>query len=165
MTEVDQTKLETVEAKPDERSLASMGRIRVEKTREDAIVPERKNKGDAGLDLAIPEGEAIFPGEQQLIGLGFKIGIPFGYEGQIRPRSSYCYNRKLTVPNSPGTVDSGYRDEVKVLLYNYGNEAQHLDPGDRVAQLVVNQIWTGTLAQQDIPTDSDRGGGFGSTGT
>lgn len=157
--------IEDTEIKPTETGLASMGRIRVEKTREDAIVPERKNKGDAGLDLAIPEGEAIFPGEQKLIGLGFKIGIPFGYEGQLRPRSSYCYDRKLTVPNSPGTIDSGYRDEMKVLLYNYGEAAQYLDPGDRVAQLVISQIWTGTLVEQDVPTENDRGGGFGSTGT
>lgn len=156
---------DTPDPEPSERELADYDDvIRAEKTAAGACIPGRENPGDSGLDLVSPVQTKIFPGEQELIGLGIRIGIPKGYEGQIRPRSSYCFKRKLTVPNSPGTIDAGYRDEVKVLLYNYGPEAQRIEQGDRIAQLVIAPVWTGTLSEQEVPRDIDRGGGFGSTG-
>lgn len=140
--------------------------IQAKKTREDAILPERQNPGDAGLDLALPLNQRpvqLQPGDQKLLMLGFRIAIPHGTEGQIRPRSSMVLDRKLTVPNSPGTVDSGYRKEVGVILYNYGSDPQTVTGEDRIAQLVINEISTAPVIKSEIEDDG-RGGGFGSTG-
>jgi dUTP pyrophosphatase len=138
-----------------------------EKTREDAIIPERQNPGDAGLDLAVPEEAdpiALSPSEQRLVMTGIRAAIPQGYEGQIRPRSSFALDKRITVPNTPGTIDSGYREEIGVILYNYGENDAKIDPGDRIAQLVISPIWNGVSFEGDVD-ENGRGGGFGSTGT
>lgn len=138
-----------------------------EKTREDAIIPERQNPGDAGLDLAVPEEAdsiALSPGEQRLVMTGIRAAIPQGYEGQIRPRSSFALDKRITVPNTPGTIDSGYRKEIGVILYSYGDDTVGIHPGDRIAQLVISPIWNGHVFEGDVDEDG-RGGGFGSTGT
>jgi len=101
-------------------------------------------------------------GEQKLIGLGFLVAIPKGHEGQIRPRSSVVLDHKVTVPNSPGTIDAGYREEVGVILYNYGTQASLISPGDRIAQLVVSKVEMAGVIETEI-TGKGRGGGFGST--
>lgn len=138
-----------------------------EETREDAIIPERQNPGDAGLDLAVPEEAdsiALSPGEQRLVMTGIRAAIPQGYEGQIRPRSSFALDKRITVPNTPGTIDSGYREEIGVILYSYGDDTVGIHPGDRIAQLVISPIWNGVSVEGDVDEDG-RGGGFGSTGT
>jgi len=138
-----------------------------EKIREDAVIPERENPGDAGLDLAVPEEAdsiALSPGEQRLVMTGVRAEIPYGYEGQIRPRSSFALDKRVTVPNTPGTIDSGYREEIGAILYNYGEGTVGIHPGDRIAQLVISPIWNGVSVEGNVD-ENGRGGGFGSTGT
>lgn len=142
--------------------------IPVEKTREDAIIPERQNPGDSGFDLALPmdiNDMTLEPGRQELVMLGFRITIPQGYEGQIRPRSSLTLDHKITVPNTPGTVDSEYREEMGVILYNYDESPWKITPGTRVAQLVIAPVSHDAVLQEGEVPEEGRGGGFGSTGT
>jgi dUTP pyrophosphatase len=131
-------------------------------------LPEPASPGSAGLDLrAAVGGELVIaPGERALVPTGLVLEIPPGYEGQVRPRSGLAFRHGLLVPNSPGTIDSDYRGELQVILFNLGREPFVVRRGDRVAQLVIAPV--SRVAWQESPTleDSERGaGGFGSTGT
>ena len=134
----------------------------------DAVVPEYKTPGSAGGDLRSVEDTDIPPGEWRLIGLGFAVSFPQGYEIQIRPRSGLALKYGVTVLNSPGTVDCDYRGEMKVLLINHGSETFHVSKGDRIAQMVVNRIYDrmNVFFKEVEELDmTDRGtGGYGSTG-
>jgi dUTP pyrophosphatase len=144
---------------------------RVEKTvyielcNKDATIPEYTNTEDAACDAAIYENVKINPGETKLIGLGFKIAIPKGYELQIRPRSGLSYKTQLRIPNSPGTIDTNYRDELKVILQNTGKDILKFKKGDRIAQLVLNEVPKAIFTQIDDikKIKGDRGGGIGSS--
>lgn len=121
----------------------------------------------AGLDLKadLPEPVRIEPLQRALIPTGLFIEIPVGYEGQIRPRSGLAYKSGITVLNSPGTIDSDYRGEVKIILVNLSGEAVVLYDGDRIAQLVVAKHEKIVWSVQTVLSDSDRSaGGFGHTG-
>ena len=123
---------------------------------------------DAGLDLMYFGDEALVlaPGARVLIPTGIAIQLPPGFEGQIRPRSGLALSRGLTVLNAPGTVDPGYRGEVSVLLINLSSEPQKIEPGDRIAQLVVAEYVHLRLEELEKLDESGRNaGGFGSTGT
>lgn len=130
-------------------------------------LPSYETPGSAGMDLraANPEPLQIKPGKRYLIPTGFKMVLPEGYEAQIRPRSGLAYKNGITMLNSPGTIDSDYRGEIKVLAINHGEEPFTIKYGDRIAQMViapVNQVSVEEI--QEIP-DTQRGtGGFGSTG-
>lgn len=131
-------------------------------------LPEPASPGSAGLDLraAVGEDVAIAPGERAVVPTGLVLEIPSGYEGQVRPRSGLALRHGLLVPNSPGTIDSDYRGELQVILFNLGREPFVVRRGDRVAQLVIAPV--SRVAWQEAQTleDSERGaGGFGSTGT
>lgn len=128
-----------------------------------ARLPERANPTDAGADLFAYESLEIYPNEQKLIDTGIAIKIPQGFAAFVYNRSSQGKNG-ITIPHSVGVIDSGYRDTIKVLLKNIGDDPYKISAGDRIAQLVVQKV---ELVQfKDIWNDSTRGtGGFGSTGT
>ena len=131
----------------------------------DNPLPEYQNKGDAGLDIRSNEDITIRSFGWETIGTGLYIIIPFGYEGQMRSRSGLAAKKGIQVLNSPGTIDSGYRDELKVILINHGNWAYEVKKGDRIAQLVIKPMTQAQIEEiSEMDRDDARGGGFGSTG-
>ena len=143
-----------------------MEEIKVKIWRESSTIeiPKYATPGSSGVDLCSTMYCIIKPGEQALIPTGIKLAIPEGYEGQIRPRSGLALN-KFTIPNSPGTIDSDYRGEVRVLLRNDGEEPFTLIFGDRIAQLVFVPVVRAKFEDVKSLDDTKRGsGGFGSTG-
>jgi dUTP pyrophosphatase len=133
----------------------------------DAVVPQRAYTGDAGLDLASCERVELGPGERALVGTGLAVAIPEGYAGFVQPRSGLAARHGLTVVNSPGLVDSGYRGELRVVLLNTDRtEPFVVEPGMRIAQLVVLQFPELELVEVDELPSSVRGvRGFGSSAT
>ena len=133
-----------------------------------ADLPEYFSAGAAGMDLAasIPGPIALAPGAIALVPCGFAVALPQGYEAQVRPRSGLASKRGVTVLNSPGTIDCDYRGEVKVLLINHGRTSVTLEPGMRIAQMVVAPVarvsWE---VSEQLPATARAGGGFGHTGT
>ena len=131
----------------------------------DNPLPEYQNKGDAGLDIRSNEDVSIRAFNWTTIGTGLYIIIPFGYEGQIRTRSGLAAKYGLQVLNSPGTIDSGYRDELKIILMNHNRLPYEIKKGDRIAQLVIKPMTQAQLEEiSEMDRDDDRGGGLGSTG-
>ena len=121
----------------------------------------------AGADLKadLQDSVNIQPGERVIVPTGIFMAIPAGYEGQVRPRSGLAVKKGLTVLNSPGTIDADYRGEVKVILVNLGRETVSLNPGERIAQLVIAKVSTAVFTFQNQLPETVRGsGGFGSTG-
>ena len=130
-------------------------------------LPEYAKDGDAGADLSalLEEPVMIKPGERRLIPTGLFFEIEPGYEVQIRPRSGLALKHGITVLNTPGTVDNGYRGEIGVILINTGELPFIVKNGERIAQMVVNKVERPTFINAEILSDSDRGeGGFGHTG-
>jgi len=130
-------------------------------------LPKYMTTGAAGLDLyaCITEGIRIEPGNTALVPTGLALDIPKGYEAQIRPRSGLALKWGITLLNSPGTIDSDYRGEVKVIIINHGREPFVINRGERIAQMVFCPIATASLEVVDELSQSDRGQrGFGHTG-
>ena len=140
----------------------------VEVTRVDGYeldLPRYETSGAAGMDLRAAAETYIESGERALVPTGIALAIPPGYEGQIRPRSGLAKKQGLTVLNSPGTIDSDYRGEVKVLLINLGHGPVQIHPGDRIAQIVFATVERVSLVEVRELGYTQRGdGGFGSTG-
>lgn len=136
------------------------------KLAEGAICPLKQTINASGLDLHALEGGLIYPGGRQLVPTGVYVEIPSGYEGQVRPRSGLAHKHGVTVLNSPGTIDSDYRGEIKVNLINHGKEPFHFEQGDRIAQLVICPVAdVTTISVMDELSLTKRGeGGHGSTG-
>ena len=134
-----------------------------------ARAPTRATPGAAGMDLCayLPGGPLVLPpGEWARIPTGLHLAIPAGYEGQVRPRSGLAWKAGLTVLNSPGTIDSDFRGEVRVLVINHGQEDVTIAHGDRIAQLVIAPVPAVELVPADaLPATARGAGGFGSTGT
>ncbi len=144
-------------------------RVRVRRLRHGRSLPlpGPASAGSAGLDLrAAVEGEVILaPGERQLVPTGLVFELPAGWEGQVRPRSGLAVSHGIALVNSPGTLDSDYRGELKVLLINHGAEPFVLRRGDRIAQLVIAPALRPILEEAERLTETGRGeAGFGSTG-
>ena len=142
-------------------------RIRRLKHGEGLPLPTYATDGAAGADLcAALDPELILePGERTAVPTGLVIEIPQGFEGQVRPRSGLAIRYGLTVVNAPGTIDSDYRGEVKVLMVNLGGESVTISRGDRIAQLVIAPVTRFAFSEADDLSSSERGdGGFGSTG-
>jgi len=140
--------------------------IRIQKDRFGKI-PEYAHPGDAGFDFqaAIDAPIRLWPGERKLIPTGLRMAIPEGYEVQVRSRSGLSYKNGVVVANAPGTIDSGYRGEVCVILQNLGSDPFPIEPGDRIAQGVLAPVVRAQFVEADNLDDSQRGdGGFGSTG-
>lgn len=131
-------------------------------------LPEYATPGSSGLDLraAINENIKLLPLERTLVPTGLFLEIPLGYEAQVRPRSGMAVNKGITCLNTPGTIDSDYRGEIKVILVNLSNEAQEISNGDRIAQLVIAAVCKAEWILVQQLEDTARGeGGFGHTGT
>jgi dUTP pyrophosphatase len=142
--------------------------LKVQLLREDlSVMPSYATAGAAGLDLhaALEAPKTLQPGERAAIPTGVAIGLPAGYEGQVRARSGLASRHGIALVNAPGTVDEDYRGEVHVLIVNLGQEAYTVQPKDRIAQLVVAPVTRVTLSQVEQLGETERGaGGFGSTG-
>jgi dUTP pyrophosphatase len=139
----------------------------IKKLRPDAIVPQYQTAGAAGLDLcaAIDEPITIQPRGRSAISTGLAMAIPEGFEGQIRPRSGLAMKHGITCTNAPGTVDADFRGAVSVLLINHGSEPFTVEPGHRIAQLVIAPVIQAELVETEELSETARGsGGFGSTG-
>jgi len=134
-------------------------------TGEGLPLPAYATEGSAGMDVVASETMSIAPGDRKAVPTGLSMAIPEGYEIQVRPRSGLAFKHGITVPNTPGTIDSDYRGELKVLLINHGNTHFEIERGDRVAQLVVAPVTQGLWEEVDELDATTRGdGGFGSTG-
>lgn len=134
----------------------------------DLPMPHYATTGAAGMDLsaAIDEPITLQPGERTLVATGLQIALPFSYEAQIRPRSGLAFKHGISVINSPGTIDSDYRGEIKVILGNLGTEAFTIERGERIAQMVIAKHEVVKWNSVNDLDETDRGaGGFGSTGT
>ncbi|MFN0033502.1 MAG: dUTP diphosphatase [Saprospiraceae bacterium] len=130
-------------------------------------LPQYETLGSAGMDLKafLAEAVTLAPLERTVVPTGLFIELPEGYEAQIRPRSGLAAKRGLTMLNSPGTIDSDYRGEIKCIVVNLSNQAQTIEPGERIAQMVVARHERVEWLPVEKLLDSDRGaGGFGSTG-
>ena len=131
-------------------------------------LPSRATPGAAGYDLcaAVRQDLVLAPGDRTLVPTGFCFAIPAGYEGQVRPRSGLALRHGILLPNAPGTIDSDYRGEVRVLLINLGSEPFTIRRGDRIAQLIVNEVLRATWKPAESLEETGRNhGGFGHTGT
>lgn len=139
--------------------------VEVMKLTQEATIPELQHKGDSGYDLFSIENVTIHPFERILVSTGLAFAIPYGYEGCIRPRSGNTIKKGYTVLNSPGTIDSNYRGEVKVILYNTTNKPIRIRQFDRIAQIVFQKLPTIDIVEVKNLDNTIRGaGGFGSTG-
>jgi dUTP pyrophosphatase len=128
-------------------------------------LPSYAHPGDAGLDLHASDATLLQPGERALVPCGIALAIPAGHVGLVHPRSGLALDHGLTVLNAPGTIDAGYRGEVKVLLVNLGQEPVEVRHGERIAQLLVMPLVTVDVREVDHLDATHRGGGgFGSTG-
>ena len=131
----------------------------------DAVLPSYAHPGDAGMDLRSVDDVAIPSGGRALVHTGLVVNLPQGYEAQVRPRSGLALKNGVTVLNTPGTIDAGYRGEIGVILANFGAEPFAVRKGDRIAQMVIAPVTTAEIVETDSIDDTDRGaGGFGSTG-
>lgn len=140
-------------------------KLRVQKLSPTARTPTRGTPRSAGLDLYADEAIRLYPGVWRLVGTGIAIALPTGTEGQVRPRSGLAVRHGITVLNAPGTVDEDYRGEVKVCLVNLGVKAFNIEPGMRIAQLVISKVCLPKMKEVDKLDKTSRGsGGFGHTG-
>jgi dUTP diphosphatase len=140
--------------------------LSVARLREDAVLPSQAYSGDAGLDLAACERVEIAPGERTVVGTGVAVAIPAGHAGLVVPRSGLAARHGLGLVNAPGLIDAGYRGEVKAILHNTdGLEPIVVEPGMRIAQLVLVELPSVRLVEVEVLPQSERGdGGLGSSG-
>lgn len=128
-------------------------------------LPEYATSGAAGMDICAAESMTLRAGKRHAVATGFAFAIPDGYEVQVRPRSGLALKHGITCLNTPGTIDSDYRGEVKVILANLGEDDFAITKGDRIAQIVVAPVTRGAMVEVESLDDTERGtGGFGSTG-
>ena len=140
-------------------------KIKVLKLHEDAKLPEKAHADDAGYDLYAQEDILIPASESRLVPTGIALGLPPSTEAQIRPRSGLALKNQITVLNAPGTIDAGYRGEIKVILINHGKQDFEVTKGMRIAQMVIGRVWEAKLEETTCLDETKRGGdGFGSSG-
>jgi dUTP pyrophosphatase len=141
-------------------------KVRIKKLRKDAMIPRYAHgpEEDAGMDLHSVETVTLQPGETRLIATGLAIELPPGYEAQIRPRSGLALKHSITLPNSPATIDPGYRGEIRVILLNLGKEAFQIGAGERIAQIVIARYEAVEWEENDLGGSLRGEGGFGSSG-
>ena len=140
-------------------------KLKIQKVVEDVKVPCYAHEGDAGMDLYSAEECVLKPGERKLINTGIKIALPIGYEAQVRPKSGLALKHGISIVNTPGTIDAGYRGLVGVIAINHGSEEFKIEKNQKIAQMVINKIESANVVEVDSLDDTSRGeGGFGSTG-
>jgi dUTP pyrophosphatase len=140
--------------------------IRIQRVNPDAVLPAYAHgpEEDAGMDLCAVESATLEPGIPRLVATGLTIELPPGFEAQVRPRSGLALKHGITIPNAPGTIDPGYRGELRVILLNLGREPYTIRAGDRIAQIIVSRYEPVEWVEESL-ADSARGtGGFGSSG-
>ncbi|MBP5791168.1 MAG: dUTP diphosphatase [Kiritimatiellae bacterium] len=131
----------------------------------DAILPRYAHPGDAGMDLFSVDELSIEPGKRALVHTGLVMNLPAGYEAQVRPRSGLALKNGITVLNTPGTIDEGYRGEIGVILANFGDAEYRVAKGAKIAQMVIAPVTRMVPVEVSSVEETDRGsGGFGSTG-
>ena len=139
--------------------------LRFRKVHPDAVLPAYAHPSDAGMDVCSVEDLIIAPGKRALVHTGLVMLLPSMYEAQIRPRSGLALKSGITVLNTPGTIDSGYRGEVGVILANFGEADFQVKKGDKIAQIVIAPVTQPEIVETTEIDETDRGsGGFGSTG-
>ncbi|GIP65420.1 deoxyuridine 5'-triphosphate nucleotidohydrolase [Virgibacillus pantothenticus] len=139
--------------------------LKIKLIHEEAKLPFRANDGDAGLDLFSIEEKIIKSGKAELVRTGIQIELPKGTEAQVRPRSGLALKHSVTVLNSPGTIDEGYRGEIKVILINHGKEDVTIEKHMRIAQMIIAPVLQVKLEQTDNLSNTARDkNGFGSSG-
>jgi len=139
--------------------------VRVKRLNPDAKIPKAAKIGDVAFDLYSVIDYEIQPGERYAVPTGIAIEIPAGYEGQVRPRSGLALKEGITVLNTPGTIDSGYRGEVKTIMINHSDKPFQITKGMRISQLAIRPVPDVEFIEVEELSDTDRGeGGFGSTG-
>jgi dUTP pyrophosphatase len=140
-------------------------KVLVKKLSGDAIVPAYAHSGDSGMDLFANEALELQPGERKLVKTGLAVAVPPGFEAQVRPKSGIALKDGVTVMNTPGTIDSGYRGEVGVILINLGSKKFVVEKGKKIAQLVISRVEAADVSVvEDLNETSRNSGGFGSTG-
>ena len=139
--------------------------LKIKKVNKDAKLPEYAHEGDAGLDLFSVDDITILPGESKLVKTGIQIELPKDTEAQIRPRSGLALKNQITVLNTPGTIDEGYRGEIGVILINHGKQQFNVEKEMKIAQMVIKPVLRVNIKEVAGLNDTTRGeGGFGSTG-
>ena len=140
--------------------------IRIQRIHPSAIIPTYAHgpTEDAGMDLHAVEQVTLEPGVPQLVATGLTIELPAGFEAQVRPRSGLALKHAITMPNAPGTIDPGYRGEIRVILINLGREPYTIHAGDRIAQMIVARYESVEWIEGTLAESSRGAGGFGSSG-
>lgn len=139
--------------------------IRVKRDHPDLPLPDYATPQSSGMDLRAAESLLLLPGQIATVGTGLHIELPEGCEAQIRPRSGLALKHGISLPNAPGTIDADYRGEIRVILINMSHESFQIQPGDRIAQMVIVPVLKAELIESEELGSSSRGeGGFGSTG-
>ncbi|CDG01203.1 Putative Deoxyuridine 5'-triphosphate nucleotidohydrolase [Clostridium chauvoei JF4335] len=139
--------------------------LNVKRVHKDAILPSYAHEGDAGLDLYSVEEVSIEAGDPALIKTGIKIELPKQTEAQIRPRSGLALKYSITVLNTPGTIDEGYRGEIGIILINHGKNKFVVEKGMKIAQMVIKPVWKVEVTEVKDLSETERAeGGFGSSG-
>ena len=142
-----------------------MFEVKVKKLSDKAILPSFAHPGDAGLDLFSVENKILEPGKSYLVKTGISIQLPKNTEAQIRPRSGLALKHMITLTNTPGTIDEGYRGEVGIIMINHGKENFTINEGMKIAQMVIKPTYEVNITEVNDLSDTSRGeGGFGSTG-
>jgi dUTP pyrophosphatase len=146
--------------------ICTMVEIKITKIKDNAVIPKYAKPGDAGVDLCSTENYTLKPGERCLVSTGIKIALPKGHEAQVRPRSGLALKHGISIVNTPGTVDSDYRGEIGVIAINLGQEEFKIEPGMRIAQMIINKVEHAVFEEVDSLDETERGeGGFGHSGT
>ncbi len=140
-------------------------KVKIKKLHKDAVVPKYAHEGDAGVDFFAITKHSLKSGERCLVGTGLSFEFPIGYELQTRPRSGLALKKGISIVNTPGTLDAGYRGELGIIIINHGQENFEINPGDKIAQGVFNKIEICEFEEAEELSGSARGdGGFGSSG-
>tara|TARA_B100000767_G_C19692769_1_gene504778 strand:+ start:672 stop:1112 length:441 start_codon:yes stop_codon:yes gene_type:complete len=142
--------------------------IQIKKLFDKVLTPKYETSGSSGMDIAayLKQDISVSPGDKAMVPTGFSLSIPQGYEVQIRPRSGLAAKKGITILNTPGTIDSDYRGEIKIILINLSKDMFVIKNGERIAQMVVCPVEQVSLEEVEELSDTDRGkDGFGSTGT
>src|SRR4051794_17014932 len=140
--------------------------IRIQRIHPRAVLPAYAHgpEEDAGMDLQAVEDATLEPGVARMVPTGLTLEVPPGFEAQVRPRSGLALKHAITIPNAPGTIDPGYRGEVRVIMLNLGREPYTVHAGDRIAQMIVTRYEAVEWLESDLAESARGAGGFGSSG-
>ncbi|HLC97142.1 MAG TPA: dUTP diphosphatase [Candidatus Nanoarchaeia archaeon] len=142
-----------------------MVNIKIQKIKESATMPHYAHQGDAGVDLYAAEEYDLEAGKRVLVSTGIKIAVPPGYEAQVRPKSGLALEHGISIVNTPGTIDSGYRGEIGIIVINLGNKGYKIEKGKKIAQMVFTKVEEAVFEEvSELDKTSRNEGGFGSTG-